>query len=148
MVEGFCSGKRGAVLLEGLEYLSAHHGFEAAYRTLTVLRDVAAASGSVILVSLSPSTFEERERALLAKELEFLPGAGKEEAWEAASSGLFGDERALYELLRASGRGHQADLVKAAGFSKAKMTRLLDRMERKGLLRRERDGMGNLVVLS
>lgn len=148
IVEEFCAKGRGALLLEGLEYLSAHHGFEAAYRTLTALRDVAAASGSVLLVSFSPSAFTERERVLLAKEMELLAD-DKEGAWEGTSANLFGDERAAYDLLRASkGQGHQADIVAATGFSKAKMTRLLDRMGRKGLLRRERDGMGNRVVLS
>ncbi len=148
VAEEFCSRRQGAVLLEGLEYLSAHHGFDAAYRALAALRDMAAASGSVLLVPFSPAAFTERERALLAKEMELLAD-GKEGAWEAAAAGLFGDERALHGLLRAAGgRKHQSDLVAATVFSKARMSRLLDRMERKGLLRRERDGMGNLVVLS
>lgn len=149
VVEGFCSRARGAILIEGLEYLSAHEGFEITYRTLTALKDLAASAGAVLLFSFSPQAFGERERTLLAKELEVLADGGREEAWESASSGLFGEERTLYDLLRTSGgRKHQADLIGATGFSKARMSRLLDRMERKGLLRRQRDGMGNLVLLA
>ncbi len=147
-VEGFCSPRKSAVLLEGLGYLSIHFGFEGAFRTLAVLRDIAAATGSVLLVSYPAAAFSERERTLLAGELEPLEEDGRPGLWEARAAGLFSDERALYDLVRAAkGQRHQADLVTETGFSKARVTRVLDRLERKGLLRRQRDGMGNLVIL-
>lgn len=148
-VEEFCRARNAIVLLEGLEFLSAKAGFDAAYRALCGLRDVVAATDSVLLVPFSPAAFGERERALLQRELEVRTGADRAALWEETSAKLPGDERTLHDLLRtAEGKRHQADLISATGFSKAKMTRLLDRMERNGLLRRQRDGMGNLVALA
>lgn len=58
------------------------------------------------------------------------------------------DERVLYELLvRNSGMMYQSRLAKEAGFSKVKTTRVLDKMEQKKMLKRERRGMTNRVVL-
>lgn len=148
-VEGFCGRRKSAVLFEGLGYLSVHFGFEVAFRALAALRDVAAATGSVLLVPYPAAAFSEHERALLAGELEPLEGDGRLALWETRAAGLFSDEKALYDLIRAAGgQKHQADLVTETGFSKARVSRVLTRMEQKGLLRRQRDGMGNLVALA
>jgi len=62
---------------------------------------------------------------------------------------LAGDEKALYRRIVASGGAVlQKDLVGAGGFSGSKLTRLLDRLESKGLVTRERFGMTNRVRLS
>ena len=59
------------------------------------------------------------------------------------------DERLLYVRIReAGGAVLQRDLVAEGGFSKAKVTRLLDKLERKGLLVRERFGATNRVRLT
>jgi len=59
------------------------------------------------------------------------------------------DERILYVRIReAGGAVLQRDLVAQGGFSKAKVTRLLDKLERKGLLVRERFGATNRVRLT
>jgi len=42
---------------------------------------------------------------------------------------------------------YQNKLMEHVGFSKAKMTRILDRLEKKGLVERRRRGMTNIVVL-
>ena len=42
----------------------------------------------------------------------------------------------------------QAELVKQTGFSDSKASRLLSRMEKSGLIRRIRDGMGKRVELN
>lgn len=58
------------------------------------------------------------------------------------------DERRVFDLV--AGRGGdvpQADLVPLSGFSKAKVSRVIDRLESKGLLVRVRRGMGNRVVV-
>lgn len=58
------------------------------------------------------------------------------------------DEQRVYDLVVArSGDVPQGDLVPLSGFSKAKLSRVLDRLERKGLLLRLRRGMGNRVVV-
>ena len=40
-----------------------------------------------------------------------------------------------------------ADLIEKTGFGKAKMTRIIDRLEGKGFVERKRRGMTNVVVL-
>ncbi len=58
------------------------------------------------------------------------------------------DERRLYTFIREhGGEMLQKDIVASRAFSKAKVTRLLDRLERKDLVVRERHGMTNKVRL-
>jgi uncharacterized membrane protein len=59
------------------------------------------------------------------------------------------DERLLYIEIKESGRSAlQKDLGHRDGFSRSKVTRTLDRLEAKGLIARERDGMTNRVRLT
>lgn len=59
------------------------------------------------------------------------------------------DERRLYELVAERTPDlTQGDLVALSGFSKAKVSRVLDRLERKRLVVRLRRGMSNRVVLA
>ena len=61
---------------------------------------------------------------------------------------LNGDERNLYQLLASSGGEMlQKDIVAKNVFSKAKVTRLLDKLEEKGIILRERHGMTNRIKL-
>ena len=62
---------------------------------------------------------------------------------------LDGDERRLMRVIVQS-RGDllQRDLVTTTGFSDAKVSRLLDRLEERGLVVRERQGMANRVRLT
>lgn len=58
------------------------------------------------------------------------------------------DERAIYRrLVHEGGQVLQKDLRRMVPFSGPKLTRVLDRLERKGLVVRERRGMTNLVRL-
>jgi len=58
------------------------------------------------------------------------------------------DERRLYGMIAdRGGEVLQRDLVASEEFSKAKVTRLLDKLEGRGLIKRERHGMTNLVKL-
>jgi hypothetical protein len=58
------------------------------------------------------------------------------------------DERKLYDIIvDRGGEVLQRDLVASGEFSKAKVTRLLDKLEGKELIRRERHGMTNMVKL-
>ena len=41
----------------------------------------------------------------------------------------------------------QADIIEQTGFGKAKMSRILDKLENRGLIERKRRGMTNVVVL-
>lgn len=61
---------------------------------------------------------------------------------------LDGDERRMYlELRDHGGQMYQRDLVALRIFSKAKVTRVLDKLESKGLVVREAHGMTNRVRL-
>ncbi|MDP6661374.1 MAG: MarR family transcriptional regulator [Candidatus Thalassarchaeaceae archaeon] len=61
---------------------------------------------------------------------------------------LSDDQLRFVEMLAASsGSMWQAELVRMSGFTDSKASRLLSRMEREGLIRRVRDGMGKRVEL-
>src|SRR3989344_2380580 len=50
-------------------------------------------------------------------------------------------------VVRKNGAMFQADLIEKTGFSKARMTRIVDKLEGNGLAERKRRGMTNVVVL-
>lgn len=59
------------------------------------------------------------------------------------------DQRVLYEIVaRSDAEVYQKDLPDLTGFSKAKVSRLLDKLERKDLVHRLSHGMTNRVVLA
>lgn len=61
---------------------------------------------------------------------------------------LSDEEKKLYEVIKAKGgSAYQSDLIKETGFSKVKITRILDRLETKDVLERKRRGMTNIIVL-
>ncbi len=56
--------------------------------------------------------------------------------------------RKLYDLIGGAGGAiFQSELVDKSGFSKVKVSRILDRLEGRGLLERRRRGMTNIVLL-
>ena len=58
------------------------------------------------------------------------------------------DERRLYDMIvERGGEVFQRDIVASGEFSKAKVTRLLDKLEGRDLIKRERHGMTNRVKL-
>jgi len=61
---------------------------------------------------------------------------------------LEGDERMVYQLVvQDNGMVFQSSLIEKTGFTKVKVSRILDSLESKGLLERKRRGMTNIVVL-
>ena len=60
---------------------------------------------------------------------------------------LNGEEKAIYQIITDSGGViFQSELVEKSGLPKVKVSRLLDRLEGKGLVERKRRGMSNAVV--
>ena len=58
------------------------------------------------------------------------------------------DEGKLFDMiLEAGGMIFQSEIVEKTGFPKARVTRILDKLEAKGILERRRRGMTNAVVL-
>ena len=61
---------------------------------------------------------------------------------------LEGHEKKAYGIIKGSdGSILQADLIMRIGLSKVKVTRILDKLERKGLTERRRKGLKNIVLL-
>ena len=60
---------------------------------------------------------------------------------------LSGDEKLIYEEVAKEGSIFQSSLVEKTGMTKVKVTRVLDRLEGKGLIERKRRGMTNVVIL-
>jgi len=57
------------------------------------------------------------------------------------------EERKVFNLLVENRAVFQADLIEKTGFGKAKMSRIIDRLEGQGLVERKRRGLTNVVVL-
>ncbi len=58
------------------------------------------------------------------------------------------DEKKVFEIIANSGGAvFQSELVEKTGFSKAKVSRILDKLEVKNLVERRRRGMTNMVVI-
>lgn len=64
-----------------------------------------------------------------------------------AASLLDGDEKILFREILDTKEILQRELILKTGFSEPKVSRLLDKLERRGLILRQRDGMGNRILL-
>ncbi len=60
---------------------------------------------------------------------------------------LEGDEKILFQDIIDNGGILQRELVMKTGFSEPKVSRLLDKLERRALIIRQRDGMGNRILI-
>lgn len=70
------------------------------------------------------------------------------ENYEGVLKKLGGDERGVFEqIIDEKGSVFQSALVEKTGMTKVKVTRILDRLEGKGLVERKRRGMTNIVVI-
>lgn len=58
------------------------------------------------------------------------------------------DEKNIVEkMIEAQGTLFQSDLVEKTGYTKVKVTRILDKLEGRGIIERKRRGMTNVVIL-
>lgn len=57
------------------------------------------------------------------------------------------EDKKVLKLVQDNKAIFQADLIEKTGFGKAKVTRIIDRLENKGFVERKRRGMTNVVVL-
>ena len=56
------------------------------------------------------------------------------------------EEHKIYELVK-KGNVSQTELIKETGITKVRMTRILNRLENKGIIERKRNGASNIVQL-
>ncbi len=67
---------------------------------------------------------------------------------EDAIEALTGDEKAVYDTILASnGTIFQSELVEKSTLDKVKVSRVLDKLEGKGLIERKRRGMSNVIIV-
>lgn len=57
------------------------------------------------------------------------------------------EEKQILKIIQENKTIFQAELIEKSGFSKAKITRILDRLEGNNFIERKRRGMTNIVVL-
>ena len=57
------------------------------------------------------------------------------------------EEKQILKLVQENKAIFQSDIIDKTGFGKAKVTRIIDRLEGNGLVERKRRGMTNVVVL-
>ena len=70
------------------------------------------------------------------------------ENYQKVLDSLHEEEKKIFEILiESKGTAYQSDLIGKTGLSKVRITRILDKLEGKGLIERKRRGMTNSVVL-
>lgn len=62
-------------------------------------------------------------------------------------TGFRAEDKTLFKIVQEQGTIFQSDLIEKTGFGKAKVSRIIDRLEGKNLVERKRRGMTNVVVL-
>jgi uncharacterized membrane protein len=133
------------LLTVSLDYAKITHSLcDAPYCTLYNHIPVQAYAGfGLLIVSSGIGSY----LAFMPPKLEKTHAASKAKLNKLTTS-LHGDEKKIFDqLAKNDGTVFQNDLTSSTGFSKVKISRILDRLEAKGLVERRRRGMGNMVVL-
>ena len=97
--------------------------------------------GVLIIFSLFLIFSQQNEKIIIKKIKE------KKIQKEVNLSSFRPEEKQVYNFVKENGAIFQADLIEKTGFSKARMTRIVDKLEGSGLVERKRRGMTNVVVL-
>jgi len=129
--------------LESIVNESCTHGIECPMQTTLKTQKVISYSliGLLVVVGLFV-TFWGKERVHRHDSYLNLEERGK------LLEKVDGDEKKVVELIAAKdGSMYQSDVMKELEMSKVKVTRILDRLEGKGILERKRRGMTNIVIL-
>jgi hypothetical protein len=107
--------------------------------------------GFIILIGLYLIFFGKEEKIVtkikrLKQQIE--PTRISKENYKKIMSSLNSDERRVFEkIIEAQGTIFQSDLTDKTNFAKVKITRILDKLEGRGLIERKRRGMANVVIL-
>lgn len=123
MSDAVCPYKRGAPI-------ESYHGYFL--------------SAMVVIAGAYMGFFQKKAEKVVVEK----PTAVDRSKTRKAMESLVGDEKQVFHMLSGSdGAMFQSDIMQKTGFSKVKTSRILDRLELKGLAERRRRGMANLVVL-
>jgi uncharacterized membrane protein len=108
----------------------------------------------VILVGLYLIFFakDEKEKIIETKVVkvkeQITPKEITKDNYKKVMSEMADDEKLVLEkIIEAQGTIFQSDLVEKSGFTKVKVTRILDKLEGKAVIERKRRGMTNVVIL-
>jgi len=72
-IEHFISvGENAVVLMDGFEYLVAHNDFSSVLALLHDLNEIVALHEAILLIPMDPSAFQEREFAMIRREVYLL----------------------------------------------------------------------------
>ncbi|MEM5803795.1 MAG: MarR family transcriptional regulator [Candidatus Aenigmatarchaeota archaeon] len=106
----------------------------------------------VLLIGLYLFFFGQDEK--IVKEVRVIRKSDKKESKNISEKSAIQEKNLTYEekfviekIIEAEGSILQSELVEKTNYSKVKITRILDKLEAKGLIERKRRGMTNLVVL-
>lgn len=97
--------------------------------------------GVIVIIGIVLIFTKQKEKLIIKKVKD------KIEKKEIDTSDLRKEDKLVLKLIQENGTIFQADLIEKTGFGKAAMTRIIDRLEGKGIVERKRRGMTNVVVL-
>lgn len=97
--------------------------------------------GIVIIIALFLIFSKPNEKIVVRKVQE----KAKKREYDLAE--LRPEEKQVFAIIQKNNAIFQADLIEKTGFGKAKMTRIIDRLEGQGMVERKRRGMTNVVVM-
>lgn len=100
-------------------------------------------AGILILISLF-LVFSKPNEIVVVKKIK---EKNQERKIDLSNFNLKKEEKDILSLIQENKAIFQADIIDKTGFGKAKITRILDRLEGSGLVERKRRGMTNIVVL-
>jgi len=112
------------------------------YATITQQTSLAIAIvGIIVVIALILISSKPKERIIIKKIKE------KKQRKRVDLTGFRPDEKKVFKIIKENKTMFQGDLIEETEFTKAKMTRILDKLEGHGLIERKRRGLTNIVVL-
>jgi len=100
----------------------------------------------VIIIGLYLIFFGKEEKKITEEEIRNI--SIKKENYEEVLKTLTDEEKTVFEsIIDSNGTIFQSDLTDKTNFNKVKVTRILDKLEGRGLIERRRRGMTNVVII-
>jgi|SRR3989338_9780928 len=132
--------------LKSIVGLTCTHGPACSmYDTIAIQTYISLAIAGLVLVIGIFLIFAKEDKEIVIKKIKEKVEVKRKPA---NYSKLDKDEKVIVKLAEdAEGNIFQADLVDKSGFSKVKVTRILDRLEGRQIIERKRRGMTNIVLL-
>ena len=129
------------IVKEGCPYAHAGNACPA-FKTITQQTYLSLSIvGLLIIIGLILIFNKPEEKIIIRKIKEHVPKK------EIDLSDLKSEEKKIFKLVREQKAMFQADLIEKSNMGKVKVSRILDKLEGRGIIERKRRGMNNLVVL-